>query len=290
MLNFAKLSRAGEIESPLTGRWFTAKWIPDPGSGELLNIGVGFVADGGELSMKFAEDFTRLACLYDEGLAEFHAKLACQMAFEILSEDTSRRGKLTDNLIIEDRGYAQCADADLFVKQLFDDLVTIARPKTADRKQPFTSIALETAYNRIKHDLKIALGIHHAEHCPSDPYQTVNDKFGAERLYLPFRKSTSVATLTTAAYANPYRVKSNLYDGFRSVEIALQKKIAGAGAMFVVLPGDGLDAKMKTEIENEIDQVYAFTRRHHIHIESDVDVGMLGARVAEWCEVAAPLH
>lgn len=269
----------------IKGRWFTARWQPDLATGEVFNIGVGFVSSEGELSLRLLNEFSRLECLFDSSNAAFHAELACQLVSECMNADPSRRGNLLAGVAIEDRGFAQGSDSASIVDRLYSDVVSLGRPRHVQgKKKPFIPVSRDYAYDRVKAHLRHTLNIEFERHVPQDPFKEVSDAYGDEKLYLPFQRDGGVATLTSAAYADPWRVKSQLFEGFRSVETALKKDLSESAALFVVLPGEGLSQETIDSLDKEFEAFYAFVKRHEIHMESYADLTDLSESVSEWCQ------
>lgn len=269
------------------GHWFCVQWIPDRASKERLNIGVGFVGSGGEKSYRLLSLFHRLECLYDQSVI-FHARLACSIAQEAINRSDFRIGWSSSNIATVDRGFAQGDNADEIVNRLFAEAVPLARPEPQpERRDPFTPVPVEKAYGTIRHHLKMKLDLAFERHVPDDPYEEIEDNFGTERLYLPFRRNRAVATLASAAYADPMRVYHNLFEGFRFVDTARLRMNAEDAAIFFVLPGEGLQVDARERIEREIDNFYHFVQRHGLTVESHTELEALSDSVAEWCAPAA---
>lgn len=285
MLGLEELLDQQKPTAGVSGRWFTAQWMPDPAAGERLNIGVGFITDDGERLFQFADDFTRLKCLYDQS-AVFHAQLACRFAEEFAYSDDFAADRPYANIFFEERGFAQGADLNQIVNRLFRETVTLAREHRTSRKREFVPVPRMQAYTRLKSQLRKRLQANFQKYVPEDPYVRVADQFGDEKLYLPFRRDNGIATLATAAYADSHRVKANLFEGYRAVETAMHHGLGRDAAVFLVLPGDNLRPDVKTSVENEIDNFYSFLRRHHIRMESHQNIDSLGEEIAEWCSAA----
>lgn len=276
--------------SSVSGQWSVAQWTPDIATGEILNIGVTFYGKNGETSFKMLSDYERLSCLYDSTSVEFHADLACKVAKEFLSSTPDFSGKISPNLQIECRGFAQGHSAEEIVERLYSSVITLGKPcKKKIRKERFNSVALDSAYNSIKIKLKKSLALNYESHVPNNPYREISDSFGSEKIYLPFTRNEnqSSASLATAAYADPWRVKSYLYEGFRNVETALNQGIITDGALFIVLPGDGLAKKDEEQINDELSTFYSFTKRHGIVIDSHSDIEELSGSIEKWCAATA---
>lgn len=280
-------------DTQISGQWSVAQWIPDIATGEVLNIGVSVLTSNGQHEIKMLDNFERLECLFNSKHAAFHAELACQVAREYLSSAPNHTGVISPNLKIENRGFAQGNDIEEIISRLYTSVITlgIPRPKKS-RKEPFQHVSRDTAYNGIRSQLKKSLNIEFEHHVPNNPYHKIEDEYGTETIYLPFTKKDpkQAASLATAAYSDSFRVKSYLYDAFRSVETALNQNIINEGALFIVLPGNGLDKSIDEQINDEISTFYSFTKRHGIFIESNDSVAMLTESISNWCVGNSLVH
>lgn len=271
----------------VSGQWSVARWVPDIATGEVLNIGVIVLTSDGQHELRMLDDYERLSCLFNSKNAAFHAELACKVAKEYLSSSPNFTGSISPTLHIESRGFAQGKTLEAIINRLYASVVTLGKPRQKpQRKQKFQSISIDSAYSSIKEKLKKSLQIDYESHVPQNPYHTISDSFGTEKIYLPFMrdKNKQAASLATAAYADSYRVKSYLYDGFRNVETALNKNIIDEGALFIVLPGEGLDKETDERIHDELTTFYSFTKRHGIYIESSNDIALLTSSINSWCQ------
>lgn len=278
----------------ITGTWCIARWVPDIATGEILNVGVMFLGNNGEMEMRFLDDYSRIECLYNSSHAPFHAELCQKVAKATFLEDPTKRGVISPNLIIEDRGFAQGENPEIIISRLFSSVITLAQPRIKKgRKDPFQSLSRELAYSKIKQSLIEDLGLHFSEYIPSNPFYNFKDRYGEEKLYLPFQKDKvkgkyqSKATLSSAAYADPWRVKSNLYEGFKNVETALNNELIENAAIFIALPGDGLDKLVNENINDEIETFYNFSKRHGIPIYSHMEPEQLAHDASKWMNIAA---
>jgi len=288
MNGLEELFEKAAAKSGIQGKWFAARWQPDIATGEVLNIGVGFVSNDGELTLRLLNEFGRLECLFDSNNAAFHAELACQIVEECMRADPQRRGNLLAGVTIEEQGFAQGSDNEGIIGRLYSEVVTLGRARpTKGKKKPFVPVSRDYAYENLRKQLKKRLNLDYEKHVPKDPFKEVNDEFGLDRLYLPFQREHGVATLASAAYADPWRVKSHLWEGFRSVETALKNGLSDEGALFVVMPGEGLSTDVFKTLEHQFEEFYAFVKRHDIQIESHEHLIELGESISNWCQAEA---
>lgn len=106
-------------------------------------------------------------------------------------------------------------------------------------------------------------------------------------LDLPYRKNGGVGNLVSASYASELQVKSNLYDGFRDIEIALRayKQDFEESALFVMLPGRGLSKYQEKQIYNEIDKLEMTIKamQEPVLVFKEKNYEGMSERISEWC-------
>lgn len=287
MNNLDHLLENGTPTVSVSGRWFSIQWIPDNATQERLNIGVGFLGKSGEKSFRLLDDFHRVECLYDS-TATFHARLACNIAEEAIRHNEFDIGWHGSTIATIDRGFAQGVNPQEIVDRLFVETVPLAQPEPqTERRERFAPISVGKTYDTLRTHLKSRLDLAFERHVPDNPYETIQDQFGEDTLFLPFRRRDAVATLASASYADPMRVYHNLFEGFRFVETAVLRDISQNAGIFFVLPGSDLEPDARNLIENEIDSFYHFAQRHRMTVESHTELEPLGDLIAEWCEAEA---
>lgn len=265
------------------GEWSVIQWTPDQAAGEKYNIGVAFKDScSQEISVSMLDYFDRIKCLYDEAMI-FHVQLACDVAREVLLRRHSTEKPIGSNISFQQRGFAQGESTDQLLSQLYNTAVPLARKIRVSATRSFTTRSRDQVHSALRDNLRHRKDFDYRQYAPVDPFHYIQDGQASHRLYLPFRKDNAVATLASASYVESQRVKLNLYDGWRDVDIAKTNMDIKDAAIFFLLPGEGLDRSRKDVIENEIDAFVWHMKNTGIHLGYQSDFDKLGDEIEEWC-------
>jgi hypothetical protein len=277
------LQQSAQEPLHVKGEWSVIQWTPDHAAGEKYNIGVAFKESGSqEISVSMLDYFERIKCLYDEAMI-FHVQLACDVAREVLLRRHSIERPIGSNISFQHRGFAQGESTAQLLSQLYKTAIPLARKIRVSGARSFTTRSRDQVHSALRENLKHRKDFDFRNYAPVDPYHYIQDGQASHRLYLPFRKDNAVATLASAAYVEHQRVKLNLYDGWRDVDIAKSNMNIKEAAIFFLLPGDGLDRSRKEIIENEIDAFVWHMKKTGVHLGYQSDFDKLGDEVEEWC-------
>lgn len=287
MENLIELLNKKNLESNVSGNWFSIVWTPNLYTNEKLNIGVGLIDQNGELSIQVLDHYERINCLYDNKKIEFQLELACKVSREIILKNGIDNRKVTPQITCEVNGFAQGKSVDEVLSQLFSSVVTLGKPRKKKSKPKFASKSRDTIYNGLKERLKINLALNYSQLVPEDPFVTINDSDYKRSLYLPYRNNKGVGTLVSAAYSDNQRVKCNLNDGFWDLDLYSQKHRNQKNSIFLLLPDDSLKESNKIIIENELDKFTWLMNSHGIHVGAHVETELLADEISEWCLSAA---
>jgi hypothetical protein len=217
----------------------------------------------------------------------FQLSLACDVSRELILNRKISEGFLTPQIRCTLGGFAQGKNVTEVLSQLYNSIVPLGRKLKLPRNKNFTSTSRDALYNSLRDTLKVNLEMDFHYHVPENPYQEIADESRKQVVYLPFRKDDGVATLVSAVYSDPQRVKCNIYDGYRDIDIAFQNLNSKSKAIFVLLPDDNLKLEHKNSIENELDQFVWFMNKHDVFVESHVTPTNLADEISTWCKSRA---
>lgn len=268
----------------VSGQWFAIQWTPEVSTAERLNIGVGLVDDNGNISVNLLDYFERITCLYSKEMI-FQLSLACDISRELILKNKIHDGYITPQIRCSLGGFAQGKNTTEILSLLFKSVVPLGNKIKITRNKSFSSISRDTLYNSLYDHLKSNLELDFHFHVPTNPYKEIEDTSRKQIVYLPFIKENGIATLVSAAYSDPQRVKCNTYDGYRDIDIAVQSLKSKSNAIFMLLPDDSLKDEQKTHIENEIDNFLWFMNKHNVFVESNISTVELANEISDWCRV-----
>jgi hypothetical protein len=270
------------------GSSYIFQWSPDLSTEEILNIGVGFRdIRSGEFDVKILDYFERIQCLYGQG-ALFNLQLACNVAEQLISQSNlSDFIQLTPQIRFKKRGYAQGESIDKVLMSLYEDLIPLGAEIRKKVSNKFSSISTDKLYLSLKSELKKKLDLSYSLHVPDSPYTSINYMGKEHQVYLPYDRENGVATLVSTVYSDIQRVKGNLFDSYKHIDIARSKTNKKENAVFILLPDDTLKGTTQIDIENQVDEFTWLLNQHKIKVESNVNVCNLANDIANWCTNAA---
>lgn len=281
MLSLENILEEKSKQSSVQGEWHTIQWTPDPALQERLNIGVAAKDKSGEICVKFLDSFERIKCLYSTEMV-FHAELACNVAREYILSTNSLGLAISPSITINNNGFFQGESLGSCVDNLFDSVVTLSRPFEKKSARKFKTIDRDSLFNNMKDKLKVSLGYSYSDYCPENPFQNVSFGNQQRSLFLPFRKSGSVATLASTVYADHKRIKCNLYDAHRDIETA-GKSTSKEPAIFYLLSDTSQNETKQNQINEVIDTFSWYMKNKNIYIGAHVSQDDLAGDIAEWC-------
>ncbi|WP_305816302.1 hypothetical protein [Photobacterium leiognathi] len=281
-----KILENREKTQNVTGTWYAIQWQPDIATKEILNIGVGVKTSDGSVYVQMLDLFERVECMYSRDMI-FHAELACNVAREIIMSQGFKE-QIAPQIRCDKRGFTQGISSVQILNRLYDSVVSLGKIRTpkSHKMKGFSTINRDTLYNGMQEKLRLELALDYSFHVPTDPFQILNHEGRQHKLYLPFRKEKGSATLISTAYKDVQRVKSNLFDGSRDVQIARDELSHKENAIFLMLPGEGLESDKLTAIENDIDKFTWYMSKQRIKIECESSEDLLADRITEWCSAA----
>ncbi|GAA78514.1 hypothetical protein [Pseudoalteromonas sp. BSi20495] len=279
-----KILAEKEAQEMLKGQWYSIQWIPDLSTGEVLNLGVGIKLEDGTVQTKCLDYFDRIECLFSSRDMIFHARLACDVATEVISNKGFTES-IAPQIKCVARGFTQGKSCNEILKRLYSSVVTLGQKRRVKAKaHHFNSINRDVLYSGIKSRLEEKLELEFGLYVPHDPYVSFKNNTKA---YLPFKNKNGSGTLVSAAYKDLQRVKCNLFDGYRDIEVASEYLNETDNAVFLMLPGSDLELSKLELIENEIDKFTWLMKKHSIHVECEHSEETLADKVSEWCLKAA---
>lgn len=267
----------------VTGKWFEIRLSPDLVTGEILNIGVGFIqARTRAFHFKLLETASPFVCLYGPAARE-------QFGFLLsVTRDVLRQhgpsANISPHISFGDERFSQGESIEQILSSLYNSVVTIGRRADgmlemltpAERKAPRST---ETIRKRIRRAFKSNDPNGYTDYWRDAPvvvnvderprpidmqiWQAQNDLFNPR----------CFGAIVSACYKDEHYRKSYLNGAYHDLTIArsYMPKDKGKGGIFILRPesGDSLDM-----IDNEIDNtVWALEKKFGItpYVETLLD-------------------
>ncbi|MDU8454848.1 hypothetical protein [Pseudomonas syringae group sp. J254-4] len=121
----------------VVGSWRTISMCLDQDAGEFLNVGVVF-QHAGKSEVRMLDTFQRLTCLYDNRFDQndfAHYLQDVEAAIIHLGPDLP--DFISADIRLGEALYASGSDAESVVDEFFNDVVTLAKPKSGNRRDSF---------------------------------------------------------------------------------------------------------------------------------------------------------
>ncbi|MDA8093399.1 MAG: hypothetical protein M0T84_05705 [Betaproteobacteria bacterium] len=275
---------AAEIADPkVSGKWFPIRLTPDVATGELLNIGVGFIDSRHKLSVRMLDSGRAFRCLYGAaGTENFSLLMAAA------HEHFQRTGKPespSPHILIGPRAYAAGESVDDILDRLFRTMVTLVGSDDDESEGPGAE-TIDTPKLRklvFRAARKYARGIFETMF-HEEPLSLADSSNQSHVLDLPiwardpdlFRDGPRYGTIVSAHFRSPVYRGFNLNGG--CLNLWNTRSIIndnGRGAFLILRPAEGsagYSQSLISDIDNEIDRaVWPFLKLKNMLVEVATD-------------------
>ncbi|MEJ1267830.1 hypothetical protein WDV93_12850 [Pantoea ananatis] len=222
MIDFSSILEEHSNKPVVSGEWFTIQWTPDIASGEKLNIGVAFREMSGESFVQVLDYYERIKCLYSQS-AVYHLSLACEVAKEIALTNQISSVSNFFGVSFVSNGYAQGESADDIISTIYSNIVPLAIRHEKNREKAYYPVSRERLYTLVNSHLKNKLNYEeYFKMVEPTAIKRVSLGNQMQSLFLPYKAGNSIATISSAAYADENTAKCHLYDAQRDVSLAVK--------------------------------------------------------------------
>ena len=267
----------------ISGKWFEIRIAPDLVSGELLNIGVGFIqARTRAFHFRLIDSAAPFVCLYGPRAREQFGFL-----LSVTREALTRHGpssNISPHISFGEPRFAQGESAGQIVESLYRSVVTLARRveqtaellTPAERKAPRST---ETLRKRIRRAFKTIDPKGYGDYWRDDPVVVNVDNRQRPIDMQIWQAQGALFTprcfgiIVSSCYKDPHYRKAYLNGAYHDLTIArsYMQSGQGRGGIFILRPED---ADNLSEIDNEIDNtVWALQKKFSIspYVEDLID-------------------
>lgn len=267
--------RSDEAQFPLQpdGVLFVIRCMPDPFTGEVLNVGVCATDNSGRRKGMVIQAPGRLECLYGD-----QASRIVTMAQVALDAATKNRNTPTEQIIFGAPQPYYNMTLDQAVARAFAEQVTVALPHK--EPTPSTSIKDEEATKLVIDAIKSLRGLQ-TEWVANTPHSIINTKHGALAVNVPLQPVNGAGIIRSAAFS-PATVRLHLLLATSDLDVLQRhspKPIKSTGLF--VLRNEAAPSDVLKKVDDAIDEA---TRRSpaHIHWEVAYAPEALAERAADW--------
>lgn len=278
---------AGGAAACEQGHWFNIALAPDLGTGEQLNVGVGYIDAGGRLHTRMLADFQRLECLYADRLDLDHLRFLLQSVPTAWGAPSP-----SPHLQFGPLRYAAGESVAAILDDLYRDIVTLEPgPASAEAPEPDRPNQLDNASaRRLVFDALKLKSPFSTRIIPPNSEWPASDDEAHHILDMPIRGAHRFASLLSAWCRTKTTLELRLIRGALDLQTAARMHPADAKALFILRPADGqrgYTEEQHRQIDTVIDMVEWRLRRSRVHIDVESAPETLAERILAWADLAA---
>lgn len=283
-----KSDQTGAVSNPVTGRWFAIKFIPDLFAADNISIGVALINSEGIIRTRFAENYSRLRCFYDDSLniadVEFLAELLEEGLSGLHESEFSKRN-FGPSVSFTQPTYAAGRTETDIIDSLFRTAVPIARPRqdAGGKKQRIRFESESTIRSRIGK-------------CLHERYKNVAPNFHAQgryyaideqqhKLKLHLRNEGKAAGyVASALIADPVNAELRVLrgvDALRTLKHIVPEERCG---LFVIRPGGrhGVQEQTLTRMDDLMEGLRWRLENDGIDLRDADAPDLMADQIADW--------
>lgn len=268
------------------GKWFEIRLTPDPVTGELLNVGVGFIqARTRSFHFKLLESAAVFGCLYGPRGREQFEFLLTTVRQRLTTQGAT--GSISPHISFGPQRYAAGDSAQAVVDQMYATVVTLARrpaPLDDGRAQAVAGSprSTEKVRKRVRRafqmrdqkgflnywrDTPVEVRVDDVTH-PLDCQIWMGEDLVSSRTF---------ASIVSSCYKDEHYRRSFLTGAYHSLTIARAYAPRARGGFFILAPDDaGSLSALRSTIDNEIDHTtWILGRKFNIRADVDTSIDAL---------------
>lgn len=281
----------------IKGRWFPIRLSPDLATGELLNIGIGFIDSNNQLHTKILSSTTPFRKLYGSaGASNFGFLLALLREHFARIDSADQLTTLSPHIYYGEQYYASGDTINEILDQMYDTMVTIDRlsdeEENADKKGSYSTDSLtkkvlktirdnyQPIYDHIHQPKPIVLNEHNL--ILDVPLYVRNGKIGKDR--------ASFGVLCSVAYKTPNSRDGELAKSFltaiQASTVLDAQNIENEPCVGIYRPNKKdqpwLTSADQTLIDNTLDgYIWTIKKQKSIHVEVEDNILNLTKKMIE---------
>lgn len=228
-----------KLMSPVEGIWQNIRWMPSLSTGEVLNLGVLFVANDGTRHVRLLDSVERIKCMYEATVAQ-----DARFLLTVIEGALRTGGEVpTPHVILSEGKYASGPSLQEVVDGLFRHTVPLARPRREDVASTAASPAEKSDYRKIVFDeLRRIAGLKADRVISSEGTLEVRDGGISHFLDIPLQSGSALGTIISTR-VHRTRAELNLFRADSDLQIARRVYGRDQLLMYVVRPGSGPGAE-----------------------------------------------
>jgi hypothetical protein len=289
-------TKPGPSRNIIRGEWFNIRFCPDLATGELLNIGVGFVDESGRVYNRILNDFSRLRCLYDDRIDLEEIAFLAEIIGQLLDRtnfSAIEHLQPSPNIKFSQRKYAAGQGINSIIDRLYRDTVTLDWPRLdkVTEKSRFKPHDNHTVRKDVFSKLRDLMGYDAEKLISKDSQYTIPDGDIERKLDLPLRSDAAhlTGTIASAWYKDLYRAEHNILTAAMDLRTAKRFLDKDKFGLFILRPDltSGLTESDLCKMEDAIDRSVWQLQADDIHIGIESKTDRLAQDIVTWHNKAA---
>ena len=266
------------------GKWFEIRLTPDPVTGELLNVGVGFIqARTKAFHFRILESGAVFGCLYGSAGREQFEFLLTSVRQALAAHGPSTN--ISPHITFGPPRFASGDSAEAIVDQMYQTVVTLARrPQLAsddapEEKTKGAARSTEKVRGVVRSAFKRRDKPGFLEYWRDDPVPVIVDQITHPldcQIWMgeDLVRARAFASIVSACYVDEHYRRSFLTGAYHSLTIARSYSPNAKGGFFILAPDSSSRlAALRRTIENEIDNTtWILAKRFKINAEVETEM------------------
>jgi len=270
-----------ELDSPMAekagvrGTWRNIRWLPNPSTGELLNLGVLFVAADGSPHVRLLDHFDRLTCMYDSRLAS-DAKFLIEVTRDALLAGISPPA---NNVVLSEPKFASGHSIHEVMSMLFETTVPLGTPKDQPNSARGQSPSENTSSVRqfVLDELRKISGPNAGRIISSEKTMQVNDGNRVYHLDIPLQTRKALGTIVSARTGKT-TTELTLHKADTDLQIA--RKVYGTDKLFMYVVRPAVASNIE-RVDSLLDEFTWKFKRLGVQMKTYADAELVAPDIVE---------
>jgi hypothetical protein len=282
------------IRNPVRGQWLNIRLKPDIFSGELFNIGVGFIDNNGTLHSQFTDDLSRLQCLFDDRIDLQEIGLLVDLAasqYDRATFDEVKDKTISPQIILGEPSYASGKTIGSILNQFYDETISL-KPFGEDsktRRPRFASSSTESVRSEVFNWLRLQHPLLAKEIIPSNSQFVIQTSDGGVQqrhtVELPLRAPGRAAgTIVSANCKTAPTAELRILQAAMNINTAVRHLEGEDCGLFILRPGDNSALPRSTldRFDDLIDESVWKLRDAGVYVGVEDSIEGLGKEIVGW--------
>lgn len=281
-----------------SGQWFSIRWTPDIGTGEILNLGLCFIdSESRNITVRTLADYSRLHCLYSKAI-EGDCRLLISVVRKALENHLFDESPSL-NISYGKPQWAQGESAEEIVESIYRQIVTLEPTPQREENHlvddhPVQAVKTEHLVNVIYGGIRRRAGISASGIIPQSPYFQVPYPNGMRSLYVPLvgQNDERFGSIVSNVYKTPAVCETKILRAHMDLEtVLLTRNPEADAAIFVQKPTPSIFADKEDKRLRIFDEMYdLFTwkmSKQDIIFRMEESQDALLSHIVEWANLEA---